>query len=154
MIQIVIALCIALGIRFEYVESAKTTHYVIELGGVNCEPCCDGWTATMTPATPGIVAACAPGRLGQMVYINGTRSVVNIGKIVKIPGTYGPDGHEITPPVYYDGWAYDIMSEDVIDFGENEVYPGDSAAHSFFGWPRGAEVPKPTPPIEEEVISE
>jgi len=90
----------------------------------------------------------------QMVYINGTRSVVNIGKIVKIPGTYGPDGHEITPPVYYDGWAYDIMSEDVIDFGENEVYPGDSAAHSFFGWPRGAEVPKPTPPIEEEVISE
>ena len=90
----------------------------------------------------------------QMVYINGTRSVVNIGKIVETPGTYGPDGHEITPPVYYDGWAYDIMSEDVIDFGENEVYPGDSAAHSFFGWPRGAEVPKPTPPIEEEVISE
>jgi len=90
----------------------------------------------------------------QMVYINGTRSVVNIGKIVKTPGTYGPDGHEITPPVYYDGWAYDIMSADVIDFGENEVYPGDSAAHSFFGWPRGAEVPKPTPPIEEEVISE
>ena len=90
----------------------------------------------------------------QMVYINGTRSVVNIGKIVETPGTYGPDGHEITPPVYYDGWAYDIMSADVIDFGENEVYPGDSAAHSFFGWPRGAEVPKPTPPIEEEVISE
>ena len=90
----------------------------------------------------------------QMVYINGTRSVVNIGKIVETPGTYGPDGHEITPPVYYNGWAYDIMSEDVIDFGENEVYPGDSAAHSFFGWPRGAEVPKPTPPIEEEVISE
>ena len=90
----------------------------------------------------------------QMVYINGTRSVVNIGKIVETPGTYGPDGHEITPPVYYDGWAYDIMSADVIDFGENEVYPGDSAAHSFFGWPRGAEVPKPIPPIEEEVISE
>jgi len=91
----------------------------------------------------------------QMVYINGTRAVVNIGKIVKTPGTYGPDGHEITPPVYYDGWAYDIMSTDTIDFGANEVYPGDSAAHSFFGWPRNAEVPPPSPPVEEEeVISE
>jgi hypothetical protein len=86
----------------------------------------------------------------QMVYINGTRAVVNIGKIVKTPGTYGPDGQEITPPVYYDGWAYDIMSTDVIDFGDNEVYPGDNSAHSFFGWPRGAEVPKPTPPVEVE----
>ncbi len=91
----------------------------------------------------------------QMVYINGTRAVVNIGKIVKTPGTYGPDGHEITPPVYYDGWAYDVMSTEVIDFGANEVYPGDEAAHSFFGWPRNAEVPPPAPPVEEEeVISE
>ncbi len=88
----------------------------------------------------------------QMVYINGTRGVVNIGKIVKTPGTYGPDGEVITPPVYYDGWAYDIMSTDWIDFGDNEVYPGDKAAHSFFGWPRNSEVPKP--PVEEEVISE
>ena len=86
----------------------------------------------------------------QMVYINGTRSVVNIGKIVKTPGTYGPDGHEITPPVYYDGWAYDIMSTDIIDFGANEVYPGDAAAHSFFGWPRGAEVPPVVNSEEEE----
>ena len=86
----------------------------------------------------------------QMVYINGTRAVVNIGKIVKTPGTYGPDGHEITPPVYYDGWAYDIMSTDTIDFGANEVYPGDNAAHSFFGWPRNAEVPPPSPPVDEE----
>jgi hypothetical protein len=86
----------------------------------------------------------------QMVYINGTRAVVNIGKIVKTPGTYGPDGHEITPPVYYDGWAYDIMSTEVIDFGANEVYPGDEAAHSFFGWPRNAEVPPPVVNSEEE----
>ncbi len=86
----------------------------------------------------------------SMQYINGTKAVVNIGKVVEIPGTYDPDGKEITPPVYYPGWAYDIMSTDVIDFGDNEVYPGDNSAHSFFGWPRGAEVPKPTPPVEVE----
>jgi len=91
----------------------------------------------------------------SMQYINGTKAVVFIGQVVETPGTYGPDGHEITPPVYYPGVAYDIMSTDWIDFGDNEVYPGNNAAHSFFGWPRGAEVPKPPPtPEEEEVITE
>jgi len=86
----------------------------------------------------------------QIVYINGTLAVVDIGKVVETPGTYGPDGDEITPPVYYPGWAYDIMSSDVIDFGANEVYPGDEAAHSFFGWPRNAEVPPPVVNSEEQ----
>ena len=85
-----------------------------------------------------------------MQNINGTKGVVYIGQVVETPGTYGPDGHEITPPVYYPGVAYDIMSTDVIDFGANEVYPGDAAAHSFFGWPRGAEVPPVVNSEEEE----
>ncbi len=88
----------------------------------------------------------------SMQYINGTKAVVNIGKVVKTPGTYDPDGKEITPPVYYPGWAYDIMSTDDLDFGSNEVYPGDDSAHQFYGFPRNAEVPPP--PVEEEVISE
>ena len=78
----------------------------------------------------------------SMQYINGTKGVVYIGKVVKVQGTYDPDGHEITPPIYYDGVAYDIMSTDVIDFGTNEVYPADTAAHQFYGYPRNAEVPK------------
>ena len=78
----------------------------------------------------------------SMQYINGTKGVVYIGKVVKVQGTYDPDGHEITPPIYYDGVAYDIMSTDVIDFGTNEVYPADNAAHQFYGYPRNAEVPK------------
>ena len=85
-----------------------------------------------------------------MQNINGTKGVVYIGKVVETPGTYGPDGHEINPPVYYPGVAYDIMSTDIIDFGANEVYPGDAAAHSFFGWPRGAEVPPVVNSEEEE----
>ena len=80
-----------------------------------------------------------------MQFTNGTAAVVNIGKVVEIPGTYGPDGQEITPPVYYPGWAYDVMSSALLDFGTYEVFPADAAAHSFMGWPRGAEVP----PIEE-----
>ena len=49
---------------------------------------------------------------------------------------------ELTPPVYFDGWAYDIMSSDILDFGTYEVYPADKAAHSFLGWARDAEVPQ------------
>ena len=33
----------------------------------------------------------------SMQYINGTKAVVNIGKVIKTPGTYDPDGTEITP---------------------------------------------------------
>ena len=78
----------------------------------------------------------------SMKYINGTKAVVNIGKVVEVPATYDPDGKEITPPVYYDGWAYDIMSTDELDFGDKEVYPAEKSAHQFYGYPRNAEVPK------------
>lgn len=79
-------------------------------------------------------------RVTSMQYINGTLAVVYIGKVVKTPGTYSPDGHEITPPIYYDGVAYDIMSSDDLDFGKNEVYPAGDSAHQFYGFTRGAEV--------------
>ena len=78
-----------------------------------------------------------------MQYINGTAAVVNIGKVVEIPATYDADGNELTPPIYYDGWAYDIMSSAILDFGTYEVYPAEKAAHSFLGWARSAEVPPP-----------
>ncbi len=76
----------------------------------------------------------------SMQYINGTKSVVDIGKVVEIPGTYDPDGKVITPAIDYPGWAYDIMSTDDLDFGDKEVYPGAKSAHSFFGYPIGEEV--------------
>ena len=73
----------------------------------------------------------------SMQFINGTAAVVNIGKVVDPTKTTDPEN-----PVFYPGWAYDIMSSDLLDFGTYEVYPGDEAAHSFYGYPRGAEVPK------------
>ena len=78
----------------------------------------------------------------SMQNINGTKGVVYIGKVVKTQGTYAPDGKEITPPIYYDGVAYDVMSTDDLDFGDNEVYPKGEAAHQFYGFARDAEVPK------------
>ena len=86
----------------------------------------------------------------SMRYINGTKAVVNIGKVVEVPATYDDEGNELTPPVYYPGWAYDIMSTDDLDFGNKEVYPGDTSAHQFYGYPRGAEVPKENTAEEEE----
>ena len=76
----------------------------------------------------------------SMQYINGTAAVVNIGKIVEIPATYDADGNELTPPIYFAGWAYDIMSSATLDL-EYEVYPAEKAAHSFLGWARSSEVP-------------
>jgi hypothetical protein len=79
--------------------------------------------------------------LGVLIEVEG-EIVVNIGKIVEFPATYDADGNELTPPIYYDGWAYDIMSSDTLDFGTYEVYPADESAHSFLGWARDAEVPQ------------
>jgi len=68
-----------------------------------------------------------------MQFTNGTAAVVKIGKVVEIPGTYGPDGNEITSPVYYPGFAYDIMSIDAVDFGTYEVFPAGASVHGFLG---------------------
>ena len=78
---------------------------------------------------------------GEIVFAKDTAAVVYIGKVVKIPATYDKDGNIITPAVYYDGFAIDVMSSLVLDFGSFMVYPVE-AAHSFYGYPRNAEVPK------------
>jgi len=78
----------------------------------------------------------------EIVFSKNTAAVVYIGKVVKIPATYDDEGNIITPAVFYDGYAIDIMSSELLDFGTYEVYPGDDAAHSFYGWDRDAEVPK------------
>ena len=78
---------------------------------------------------------------GENVFAPTTAAVVYIGKVVEIPATYDADGNIITPAVYYDGFAIDVMSSLDLDFGEFAVYPIE-AAHSFYGYARNAEVPK------------
>ena len=77
---------------------------------------------------------------GENVFAPTTAAVVYIGKVVEIPATYDDEGNIITPPIYYDGYAIDVMSSETLDFGEFMVYPVE-AAHSFYGYPKDAEVP-------------
>ena len=77
----------------------------------------------------------------EIVFSKDTAAVVYIGKVVKIPATYDADGNIITPAVYYDGYAIDVMNaKPDLDFKEFAVYPIE-AAHSFYGYARNAEVP-------------
>ena len=77
----------------------------------------------------------------EIVFAKDTAAVVYIGKVVKIPATYDKEGNIITPAVFYPGYAIDVMSSKKLDFKEFAVYPIE-AAHSFYGYPRNAEVPK------------
>jgi len=88
----------------------------------------------------------------EIVFAKNTAAVVYIGKVVKIPATYDADGNILTPAVYYDGYAIDVMSSSDLDFGSYAVYPADKAAHSFYGWAKDAEVP-PTKKKAENVES-
>ena len=75
---------------------------------------------------------------GEQVYRNGTQAIVYIGQIVEIPATYDKDGKELTPPVYYSGVFYDLMTTEEIDFGIHELFPVD-CVHSFLGYEKNAD---------------
>ena len=67
-----------------------------------------------------------------LIYGQGIHAVVEIGKIVLTNGTYDADFNEITAPIFADGYAYDVMSEQEIDFGINEIFP-NNPVHGFAG---------------------
>jgi len=70
----------------------------------------------------------------QLTYGKGIQAVVEIGKIVLTNETIGYDAdfNEITDTIFADGYAYDIMSEQEIDFGINEIFP-NNPVHGFAG---------------------
>jgi hypothetical protein len=63
-------------------------------------------------------------------YINGTHAVVYIGIIVDQQGTYDEEGNELTPTTFIEGFHVDIMTDNTIDFGMNEVKV-NNPIHSF-----------------------
>jgi len=67
----------------------------------------------------------------SLIYGQGIHAVVEIGKVIKITGTYDEEGNEITAQIFADGYAYDVMSEQEIVF-ESEIFP-NSPNHSFAG---------------------
>ena len=73
----------------------------------------------------------------QIVFAPTTAAVVYIGKVVDKDKTTDPEN-----PVFYNGYAIDVMSSETLDFGTYAVYPKDKSAHSFYGYPKDAEVPQ------------
>jgi hypothetical protein len=72
-----------------------------------------------------------------LYYGQGIQAIVEIGKIVEIEGTYDDEGNTIKEPIYYDGYFYDVMSEQKIEF-ESEIFP-KNRVHSFAGYAQNAE---------------
>jgi len=72
-----------------------------------------------------------------LAYGQGIQAGVEIGKVIQTQGTYDEDGNVITEPIYYDGYAYDVMSEKEIVF-ESEIFPVD-CVHSFMGYAQDAD---------------
>ena len=73
---------------------------------------------------------------------NGIHAIVEIGLIVLTDGTYDEDGNELTAPVYADGYHFDVMSENEIDFGVNAITP-TNPKHTFAGYYNPVEVIEP-----------
>jgi hypothetical protein len=67
-----------------------------------------------------------------LTYGTGIQAVVDIGKIITTDGTYDEEGNELTPPIYADGYHYDVMCEQDIDFGSNSIEV-NNPKHVFLG---------------------
>lgn len=66
-------------------------------------------------------------------YGDGVHAIVEVGKIVLTQGTYDSDFVELTPPIFAEGYHFDIMCEQEIDFGVNEIVV-NNPKHSFAGY--------------------
>ena len=72
-------------------------------------------------------------------YGKGIQAVVEIGLIVLENGVYDEDFKEVKPPVYADGYHFDVMSENKIDFGKNEITV-NNPKHNFAGYEPKSEI--------------
>lgn len=68
----------------------------------------------------------------DLSFGKGIHAIVEIGLIALEHGTYDEEGNEVNPPIYADGYHYDIMSEHEIIF-ENEIKV-KTPKHTFAGY--------------------
>lgn len=66
-----------------------------------------------------------------LVYGEGVQAIVEIGLIVDKEGTFDDEGNVLTEPIYFNGYHYDVMSEQEIEF-DNIITP-NNPKHSFYG---------------------
>ena len=81
----------------------------------------------------------------KLSYGKGIHAIVEIGKIVLENGIYDSEFKEVKPPVYADGYAYDVMSEIEYNF-ESEIFP-NNPKHNFAGF-------EPIKDMKEDIIFE
>jgi hypothetical protein len=62
-----------------------------------------------------------------------TQSVVELGVLILDYGTYDSNYNVITAPTYADGYHFDIMVNNAIDFGTARVTP-TNVKHAFLGF--------------------
>jgi hypothetical protein len=85
-----------------------------------------------------------------LAYAEGVQAVVEIGLIVLENGVYDDKFNEVVAPVYADGYHFDVMSENKIDFGKNEITV-NNPKHYFAGYEPKVETDLNT--LENENIS-
>ena len=69
---------------------------------------------------------------GEMLYAEGIDAVVEVGLVIDQEATFDEQGNMLTEPTYRDGYHFDIMTDNVIDFGANEIFT-DNPKHTFSG---------------------
>lgn len=70
---------------------------------------------------------------GELFYGNGIHAVVEVGLLIDQEATFDENGNMLTEPTYREGYHFDIMSNNEIDFGTNEIFP-NNPKHSFAGY--------------------
>ena len=70
---------------------------------------------------------------GEMLYAEGIEAVVEVGLIIDQEATFDEQGNMLTEPTYREGYHFDIMTENEIDFGDNEIFPY-KPKHTFAGF--------------------
>lgn len=69
---------------------------------------------------------------GEMIYADGIDAVVEVGLLIDQEATFDKNGNMLTEPTYRDGYHFDIMTDNEIDFGENEIFT-NNPKHTFAG---------------------
>ena len=68
----------------------------------------------------------------DLSYCKGVHAVVEIGKIILTDGTYDEEGNIITEPIYADGYHFDLMCEQEINF--ESITTPTNPKHQFAGY--------------------
>ena len=69
---------------------------------------------------------------GELIYANGIHTVVEVGLLIDQEATFDEQGNLLTEPTYREGYHFDIISDNEIDFGTNEIFP-NNPKHTFAG---------------------